>query len=71
MTLPHIVNCQFDEKSDIYRMISENKTNHESNRYRRGLYGMEKVDYCPSECLCLSEIQVFSVFINTYYVCLC
>ena len=69
------MNCQFDEKSDIYQMISENKTNqesnHESNRSRRGLYGMEKVDYCPSECLCLTEIQVFSVFINNYYVCLC
>ena len=35
-----------------------NATKEQQERSRRGLYGVEKMDFCPPECLCLSEIQV-------------
>ena len=42
--------------------LTDNKVGDLNNatevRSRRGLYGVEKMDFCPPECLCLSEIQV-------------
>ena len=58
----YILLVLFGISNTLYADQDVGGSNSTGRRHRRGLYGSEVTGgFCPSECLCLSEIQVQGV----------